>query len=68
MKDAGANGGHRSYLRQQLPDWRRDIHRHPELAFEARRTLDLVAGRLAEWGIDVFHDFGNIGEKRPCMT
>jgi amidohydrolase len=32
---------------------RRDIHAHPELCFEEIRTSDLVAQKLAEWGIEV---------------
>ena len=56
-----ANGGHTHHLRQQMQDWRHDIHRYPELAFEERRTADLVAGLLAEWGLDVFRDVGKTG-------
>ncbi len=41
----------------EFPDdmtaWRRDLHRHPETAFEERRTADLVAEKLAEWVIEV---------------
>ena len=44
-----------------MQDWRHDIHRHPELAFEERRTADLVVALLAEWGIDVFRDIGQTG-------
>ena len=32
---------------------RRDIHRHPELAFNEHRTAALVAERLAQWGYAV---------------
>ena len=35
----------------QMVALRRDIHAHPELGFDERRTADLVAARLAEWGI-----------------
>lgn len=34
-------------------DLRRDIHRHPELAFKEHRTAALVAERLADWGYEV---------------
>ena len=32
---------------------RRDIHMHPELAFEEHRTADIVATLLRDWGLDV---------------
>ena len=40
---------------------RRDIHAHPELGFEERRTADLVAERLAGWGIAVDRRFAKTG-------
>jgi len=40
---------------------RRDIHAHPELRFEERRTSDLVAQRLAEWGVAVTRGLGGTG-------
>jgi metal-dependent amidase/aminoacylase/carboxypeptidase family protein len=33
---------------------RRDIHPHPELGFEAQRTSDLMAAKLAEFGCTVY--------------
>ena len=38
---------------EELTALRRDLHAHPEIAFEERRTADLVAAKLAEWGIEV---------------
>ncbi len=35
---------------------RHDIHAHPELGFEERRTADLIAGRLATAGLEVHRD------------
>jgi len=35
----------------ELTALRRDIHAHPELAFEESRTSDLVADKLAAWGV-----------------
>ena len=40
---------------------RRDIHRHPELAFEENRTAALVAERLAAWGYEVATGLGGTG-------
>src|SRR5574343_1893997 len=40
---------------------RRDIHAHPELCFQEVRTADLVAARLAEWGIPVHRGMGKTG-------
>ena len=40
---------------------RRDIHAHPELGFEEQRTADLVADRLAAWGIPVDRRFAKTG-------
>ncbi|HEY1227922.1 MAG TPA: amidohydrolase, partial [Ramlibacter sp.] len=37
---------------------RRDIHRHPELAFEEHRTAALVAGKLEDWGYEVERGVG----------
>ncbi|MEL0143380.1 MAG: M20 aminoacylase family protein [Alphaproteobacteria bacterium] len=36
-----------------LTEWRRDLHAHPELAFEEERTAALVAERLQSFGIEV---------------
>ncbi|MFA7668985.1 MAG: amidohydrolase, partial [Burkholderiaceae bacterium] len=40
---------------------RRDIHQHPELAYEEVRTADLVAGLLESWGIPVTRGLGVTG-------
>jgi hippurate hydrolase len=40
---------------------RRDIHRHPELAFEEHRTAALVADRLEGWGYAVERGIGGTG-------
>lgn len=40
---------------------RRDIHAHPELCFEEVRTADVVAAKLAEWGIEVHRGLGKTG-------
>ena len=52
------------HIRTWLPDLtalRRDIHAHPETGFEERRTSELVAQRLAAWGIEVHREVGRTG-------
>ena len=40
---------------------RRDLHAHPELAFDEFRTADVVAGLLSDWGIPVHRGLGGTG-------
>ena len=40
---------------------RRDLHRHPELAWNERRTAAVVAERLEEWGYRVTTGIGGTG-------
>ncbi|HSB99058.1 MAG TPA: M20 aminoacylase family protein [Burkholderiaceae bacterium] len=44
-----------------ITQMRRDIHAHPELCFEERRTADLIAKALTDWGIPVHLGFGKTG-------
>ncbi len=37
----------------EMTDWRRDIHAHPEIAFEEHRTAGIVAEKLAAFGMEV---------------
>jgi hippurate hydrolase len=45
----------------QLTAIRRDIHRHPETAFEEQRTSEIVAGKLQSWGIEVHRGLAKTG-------
>ncbi len=45
----------------ELQQIRRDLHAHPELCFEERRTADLVAQTLTAWGIEVVRGLGQTG-------
>jgi amidohydrolase len=40
---------------------RQDIHGHPELAFNERRTAAIVARLLRGWGIEVYEGLGKTG-------
>ena len=50
-----------SRMQDQLMQWRRDIHAHPELGFEETRTAGLVAERLASFGVEVHRGVGRTG-------
>jgi len=40
-------------LQGEMQEWRRDIHAHPEIAFEEHRTAQIVADKLESFGIEV---------------
>ncbi|HIN20098.1 MAG TPA: M20/M25/M40 family metallo-hydrolase, partial [Candidatus Marinimicrobia bacterium] len=48
-------------LKESIISTRRDIHQHPELAFNEHRTAKLVADRLNSLGIDVQTGVGKTG-------
>lgn len=39
-------------LHDEITEWRRDLHAHPELLFDTHRTSALVAEKLGEFGCD----------------
>jgi amidohydrolase len=45
----------------EMTEWRQDLHRHPELGFEEHRTSDIVAAKLASWGIEVHRGIATTG-------
>jgi hippurate hydrolase len=48
-------------FRDELSAIRRDIHAHPELGFTEERTGDLVAQKLAEYGLEVHRGLATTG-------
>ena len=45
----------------EMAAWRRDIHAHPETAFEEHRTADFVSARLDDFGIEVHRGLAGTG-------
>jgi len=48
-------------VKDEMTAWRRDIHAHPEIAFEEVRTAALVADKLRSWGIEVHTGLARTG-------
>ena len=62
-------------LQEELIEWRRDFHMHPELGFREVRTSERVAGELEKLGYRVRRNVGrtgvvgDLGESgRPCLA
>ena len=45
----------------EMTEWRRDLHAHPEIGFEEQRTSEVVAEKLASWGIEVHRGIAETG-------
>ena len=45
----------------ELTEIRRDLHAHPETAFEEVRTADIVADKLQSWGIEIHRGLARTG-------
>ncbi|MFN3259762.1 MAG: M20 aminoacylase family protein [Pikeienuella sp.] len=43
-------------LLEEATAWRRDLHAHPEIGFEEKRTAGIVAAKLREFGVDEVHE------------
>jgi len=50
-----------SSLQAEMTAWRQDFHRNPEFGFQEKRTADLVARRLRNFGLDVEEAVGGTG-------
>ncbi len=48
-------------LQERTVAVRRDLHRHPELAFEEHRTMGVIAARLRELGLQPRTGVGGTG-------
>ena len=48
-------------LREQLAEFYRDLHAHPELSGHEHRTALRVAGALGDAGIEVTENIGGTG-------
>lgn len=48
-------------LTDELTAFRRDLHAHPETAFEEKRTAGRIAGKLRQWGLDVHTGLARTG-------
>jgi hippurate hydrolase len=48
-------------LTADMTEWRRDLHAHPETAFEEQRTSDFVAEKLASFGLEVHRGLAKTG-------
>ncbi len=46
---------------QQMTEWRRTLHQHPETAFEEHHTSKLVARVLSEAGLEIDRGLGGTG-------
>ena len=45
----------------EMTEWRRDFHAHPEIGLEEFRTSAIVAEKLESWGIEVHRGIGETG-------
>jgi amidohydrolase len=48
-------------FQEDMARWRRDIHAHPELGFEEKRTADVVARELESFGLEVHRGLARTG-------
>ncbi len=48
-------------ISDQIIAWRRDFHMHPELAYQEKRTAEIVAKNLESWGYKVLKGIAETG-------
>jgi hippurate hydrolase len=44
-----------------ITEMRRDLHAHPELAYQEERTASRIAAQLTQWGVQVHQGLGKTG-------
>jgi hippurate hydrolase len=49
---AGFGPGRFADMHDEIAEWRRDLHAHPEILYDTHRTSALVAGKLEVFGCD----------------
>ena len=54
--------------REELTAWRRDLHAHPELAYDEKRTSAFVAEQLRSFGLDVHVGLARTGVVASLTT
>jgi hippurate hydrolase len=59
--DMTASVEHIRNFHAELRAIRHDIHAHPELAFQEERTSQIVAEKLASWGVEVHRGLARTG-------
>lgn len=60
QRSAAVERGLQVFL-EEIVAIRRDLHQHPELAFQEKRTSGLVADLLASWGYDISRGIAGTG-------
>src|SRR5437879_4201999 len=48
-------------LHSEMTTWRRELHAHPQTAFEETFASDFIASRLKSWGIDTHRGLAGTG-------
>lgn len=54
-------------LTADMTAWRRDLHAHPETAFEEERTSEFVAEKLASFGLEVHRGLAKTGDRKSVV-
>ena len=47
--------------KEEMREWRRELHQHPEICYEEVWTSDFIAAKLQSFGIEVHRGMGKTG-------